>query len=202
MSHLPQSPLPNLRTMELTSGHESILQQFFDANPEYFFAVQGEPAGPKEAHEEIHSQLPEGWIFTKKWVIGYLDESGSLAAVANIISDFLVVGVWHIGLFMVATSLYGTGTAQILYHGLESWARSNGADWLRLGVVKGNRRAERFWESLGYLQARTRDGYPIGQQIHTVRVMFKPLSGGNLEQYVSLLERDRPEPPSTLVQVA
>jgi GNAT superfamily N-acetyltransferase len=196
MSHLPQSPIQSLRTIELTSGHESVLQRFFEANPEYFFAVQGEPANPNEAYDEIHSQLPEGWSFTKKWVIGYLGESGSLAAIANIISDFLAAGVWHIGLFMVATSLYGTGTAQILYHSLESWARSNGANWLRLGVVKGNLRAERFWASLGYLQVRTRDGFQIGHQINTLRVMVKPLSGGNLEQYLSLLERDRPGTPA------
>ena len=196
MTHLPQSPIPSLHMMELTSGHESFLQQFFEANSAYFFAVQGEPARPNEGHEEIHSQLPDGWRFTKKWVIGYLDESGSLMAVANIISDFIAAGVWHIGLFMVATSLYGTGTAQTLYHGLESWARSDGAEWLRLGVVKGNGRAERFWESLGYLQVRTRDGFQMGQQINTLRVMYKPLAGGTREQYLSLLERDRPETPA------
>ena len=193
MIHLPQSPIQNLRTIELTSEHESLLQNFFEENPEYFLAVQGEPANPNEAHEEIYSQLPEGWSFTKKWVIGYLDENGSLVAMANIISDLLASGVWHIGLFMVATSLYGTGKSQVLYRGLESWAMSNGANWLRIGVVKGNLRAEHFWERLGYIQTRVRDGFIIGRQTNTLRVMCKPLAGGTLDQYLSLIERDRPE---------
>ncbi len=198
MTHLPQSPIHNLRIIELTSEHEPLLQNFFEANPEYFLAVQGEPANPNEAHEEIHGQLPEGWNFTKNWVIGYLDESGSLAAMANIISDSLASGVWHIGLFMVATSLHGTGISKVLYRGLESWAMSNGANWLRIGVVKGNLRAEHFWERLGYIQTRTRDGFIMGQRTNTLRIMFKPLAGGTLEQYLSLIERDRPETPNAL----
>ena len=198
MTQLPTSPIPTLHTIELTTQHERLLQRFFEENPEYFLAIQGEPAHPNEAHEEIHGQLPGGWSFTKKWVIGYLDESGSLAAIANIISDFLAVGVWHIGLFMIATSLHGTGTAQVLYAGLESWAMSNGAKWLRIGVVQGNVRAEQFWERLGFIQTRTREGFIIGRQANTLRVMFKPLAGGTSDQYLSLIERDRPETPDAL----
>lgn len=198
MTHLPQSPIQNLRTIELTSEYEPLLQYFFEANPEYFLAVKGEPANPNEAREEIHGQLPQGWSFTKKWVIGYLGENGSLAAMANIISDSLASGVWHIGLFMVATPLHGTGKSKVLYRGLESWAMSNGANWLRIGVVKGHLRAERFWERLGYIQTRTHDGFIMGQRTNTMRVMFKPLTGGTFEQYLSLIERDRPETPNAL----
>jgi hypothetical protein len=80
----------------------------------------------------------------------------------------------------------------VLYRGLESWAASNGASWLRLGVVHGNVRAERFWERLGFIQTRTR-AVPMGRLTNTVRVMVKPLAGGTLEHYLSLVQRDRPE---------
>jgi predicted GNAT superfamily acetyltransferase len=116
-----------------------------------------------------------------------------LVAMANIISDLLAPGVWHIGLFVVATSRHGTGDAQTLHHGLETWAIANGAHWLRLGVVQGNARAERFWESLGYFETRTREGIVMGKLKNTIRVMVKPLAGDSLEQYLSLIERDRPE---------
>jgi hypothetical protein len=42
-------------------------------------------------------------------------------------------------------TLHGGGAAHDLYKQLESWMRTNGARWSRLGVVEGNRRAERFW---------------------------------------------------------
>jgi GNAT superfamily N-acetyltransferase len=190
---LPSSPIPNLRIIEPTSIEEPLLQHFFEANPQYFLAVNGEPAGPNEAHEEIHGELPSGWGFTKKWLIGYVDAQNELIAMANIISDLLSPGVWHIGLFVVATSRHGSGDAQTIYRGLETWAKENGAHWLRLGVVQGNARAEHFWDSLGYIQTRTRDGVEMGKLTNTIRVMVKPLAGGSLEQYLSLIERDRLE---------
>ena len=71
--------------------------------------------------------------------------------------------------------------------------RRNGADWARLGVVEGNARAERFWERLGYLEARKRCGVEMGKLTNTLRVMVKPLGGGKLPDYLSRVARDRPE---------
>jgi GNAT superfamily N-acetyltransferase len=190
---LPGSPIPGLRTVELVAGSEPLLQRFFDANPEYFLSIQGEPARPDEAHDEIHGELPAGWPFTKKWVIGYGGDDGTLLAMANVVSDLLADGVWHIGTFIVATARHGTGDAQRLYRGIEDWAVANGARWLRLGVVQGNGRAERFWLSRGFVEARARDGVPFGRVTNTVRVMFKPLAGGSPEDYLLLVPRDRPE---------
>jgi GNAT superfamily N-acetyltransferase len=190
---LPVSPIPGLRTIEITAARTTLLQRFFDTNPEYSITVSGEPAGPNAAHDEIHDLPPAGWSFTKMWVIGYIDENDELAAMANVVSDLLVSGVWHIGLFIVATSRHGTGDAQVLYRGLESWAAANGAHWLRLGVVEGNARAERFWIAHGYVETRKRSGVEIGKRINTIRVMVKPLTNGSIAQYLSLVPRDRPE---------
>lgn len=191
-STLPLSPCQGLRSIELTLDDEPMLQRFFDANPEYFLAVQGEPAGLGEAHDVIHGALPLGWSFSKKWLIGYVDTQNNLVAFADVVSDLLAPGVSHIGLFMIASSRHGSGDAQLLYRGLENWAREQGAQWMRLGVVQGNGRVERFWEALGYRPTRTRDGVVMGKRVNTIRVMFKPLAGGTLEQYLSLVERDRP----------
>jgi RimJ/RimL family protein N-acetyltransferase len=190
---LPPSPVPELRTIELTPGHEAQLQRFFEANPLYYDIYYGEPPGPNEAHEEIHGPLPAGWSFTKKWLIGYLDAAGEMVAMANIVSDLLAPRVWHIGFFLIATARHGTGLARPLYDGLERWMFENGAAWLRLGVVAGNVRAERFWTSCGFLETRTRRDTPYRSRTHTMRVLYKPLAGGTLEEYRTLVPRDRPE---------
>jgi len=193
LTTLPASPMAGIRTVELTAERAPELQRFFDENPAYFLATSGEPAGPNEAYEEITSEVPAGWSFTKKWVVGYIQENGSLMALANVITDLLAPTVFHIGTFIVATARHGTGDALKLYDGLEHWSAANGAAWMRLGVVKGNTRAERFWASEGYIPVRERHGIQMGNRTTTVRNMVKPLESGNLEAYFSLVPRDQSE---------
>jgi GNAT superfamily N-acetyltransferase len=181
--------------VELGPGDEPLLQRFFEANPAYFDAVFGEPAGPNAARDEIRDLPPAGWSFTWRWLLGYAAADGELAAVADVVSDLLVPDVWHIGLFIVATSRHGSGDAGVLYRGLESWAASHGARWLRLGVVQGNARAEQFWKAQGFVETRTRADVEMGRRTNTLRVMVKPLPGGTLDAYLAAVPRDRPEPP-------
>ena len=70
--------------------------------------------------------------------------------------------------------------------------RTGGARWSRLGVAEGNARAERFWEKTGYVELRKREGVELGRRSHTIRVMVKALDGGAREEYLALVERDRP----------
>jgi GNAT superfamily N-acetyltransferase len=190
---LPQSPISGLRTVELTIEHAPLLQRFFDRNPAYFLATSGEPAEAGEATEEITDPLPADMNYTKKWVIGYVDESGELAAMATVIADLLAPSVQHIGTFIVATDRHGSGDAQRLYGALEAWARDAGGAWMRLGVVLGNIRAERFWTSQGYLPVRQRHDIQMGPRTVAVQVMYKPLRGGSRDEYLELVPRDREE---------
>lgn len=190
---LPTSPIQSLHTIELTPAHAPLLQQFFDENPAYFLITTGEPAGPGEAVEEITNELPAGWQFTKKWVIGYANEQGALVAMANVITDLLAPSVFHIGTFIVATQRHGSGDARLLYQGLESWASANGAAWLRLGVMQGNTRAERFWTAQGYIPVRERAGIQMGSRYVTVQTMVKPLTDSSMETYLALVPRDQRE---------
>jgi GNAT superfamily N-acetyltransferase len=182
-----------IRAIELGDDDVVRLQRFFELNPEYFIDVSGQPPSSGEARDEIHGPLPAGWVFTKKWIVGFLDERDALAAMANVVSDLLAPSVWHIGLFIVTTRLHGSGLAQSLYGELEGWMRSLGAQWLRLGVVQGNARAERFWERLGFVDVRERKSVEMGARVNTIRVMAKPLAGGTIQQYLALVSRDRPE---------
>jgi GNAT superfamily N-acetyltransferase len=186
-------PAGPLRCVELKAGDILELQRFFEANPEYFHAVEGRAPGPGEAIDEFHSQPPAEWGFTRTWLLGFVDDANSLVGMAGVVSDLLAVNVWHLGLFIVATSRHGSGEARALYRALEDWAIRGGAQWLRLGVVEGNARAERFWEKAGFVEVRKRFAVEMGQRVNTLRVMAKPLAGGTLEQYTALVIRDRPE---------
>jgi len=190
---LPSTAVAGLATREIGAADAPLLQRFFDENDAYFMAVQGEPAGPTEARDEIASLPPAGWPFTRKWLVGHVEAGGRLAAFAHVITDLFVPGVWHIGLFIVASSRHGSGVAQALVGELEAWARDSGAEWMRLGVVEGNVRAERFWASRGYVPLRKRGGVVMGSRTNVICTRVKPLAGGDLASYLGLVERDRPD---------
>jgi len=193
---LPSTAVAGLRVVELGAADAPLLQRFFDDNPAYFLAVQGEPAAPGAAREELEEVPPAGWSYTRKLVIGWLDTGGRAAAMAGLVTDLLAPGVWHIGLFIVATARQGSGQARTLFDELQAWARDGGAQWLRLGVVVGNTRAERLWAARGFVPIRTRGGYTMGSRENVICTMVKPLAGGDLARYLDLVARDRPDPAS------
>ena len=182
-----------LHRVELTVDDGNRLQRFFEENPEYFLAVNGTPPPPGIGREEIEELPPPGMPYSRKYSLGFEDGSGDLRAIAMVVSDLLAPRVWHIGLLIVATRLRGTGLAQSLLAELEAWMRGEGAEWIRLGVVIGNARAERFWKRAGYVETRVRHGVDTGGRLNDIRAMVKPLCDGTIDQYLSLVARDRPE---------
>ncbi len=168
------------------------LQAFFVGNPQYFLAVTGAPPRPDEAKQEFEFRPPPGMPHDKVYVLGFLDSSGQMVAMASVLTDLLAPRVWHVSLFIVATALHGTGTAGLLYERLEKWAKDEGASWLRLGAVVGNLKAERFWEKVGYKEVR-RVTEQLGRMTNTVRVMVKPLGGLDVAKYLREVPGDRPK---------
>ena len=182
-----------IRAFEMDGNDVPALQGFFEQNPEYYLLVSGEPPTATEAHEEVHGPLPDGWPYTKKWIIGFADGPGTLVGIANVVSDLLAPTVWHVGFFLIATAYYGRGIGGPLYDALEDWMRREGAAWSRLGVVEGNLRGERFWKGRGYVEVRKRTNIPLGARVNTISVQVKPLRGGSIDGYLKLVERDRPD---------
>lgn len=178
--------------VELAGEDLPALQVFFAGNPEYFLAVTGAPPRPDEATQEFESRPPPDMPYDKVYILGFLDLSGQMVAMASVLTGLLAPRVWHISLFIVATALHGTRTAGVLYEPLEQWAKDEGASWMRLGVVAGNVKAERFWEKVGYREIR-RATEQLGSMTNTVRVMVKPLRGSDVEEYLREVPRDGPK---------
>jgi len=180
-----------IRTLGASDAAE--LQRFFDANPAYFEGVNGEPARADEAEHELADVPPAGMAYREMVLLGFMDEGdAALVGMATVVVDLIAEHVGHIGLFIVATALHGSGAAHSLYRRLERWLVERGAHWIRLGVVAGNTRAERFWERSGYVQVRERGPVPMGRKTNLLRVMVKPVGARSLDDYLEKVERDRP----------
>ena len=79
-----------------------------------------------------------------------------------------------------------------MYAAYEAWASTQGARWLRLGVVAANTRAEAFWRRQGYIEVRRREGYALGSLTHQLIVMVKPVLPNTLAEFLLAVPRDRP----------
>ncbi|WP_323118251.1 GNAT family N-acetyltransferase [Burkholderia alba] len=184
-----------LTACRLAAGGLSDLQAFFERNPDYFLAATGEPPASDEAAAEFETALPGDWPHSAQWLIGFYAADRSLTAMATLVADLFAPGVWHLGLFIVETGQHGRGVARQLYAALEVWLRVQGARWVRLGVIAGNVRAERFWERNGFIEVRRRVGVEMKARTQTLRVMVKPLRGDSLRDYLASVARDRPDTP-------
>jgi len=169
------------------------LQSFLDANPLYWRVVMGTATPSHAAREIFDDRPPPEWpsVATHQRIVR--GEAGGIVALATYVEGIFAPAVWHLGLFIVATRWHGTGRALELYASLESLMRCAGAEWLRLGVVVGNARAERFWEKAGFVEVRRRLDVELGAVTRDLRVMVKPLAGGSLGEYLRLVARDRPD---------
>lgn len=175
---------------EVNDADLAPLQRFFEANPGYFEIVHGGPPTPDEAREAFEQRPPADWPYARKWLFAFRAPDDSIVGVADVIEDMFASGVWHVGFFMAADRLHGSGVPHALYAHLEAWMRLRGAKWLRLGVIRGNARGERFWQKMGYVDVSERRDYVRGGGTHVLRVMAKPLAGGTFEQYRELVPRD------------
>lgn len=189
---LPSAPQADMRTVRLGEGDAALVQSFYDANPGYFVLLGGGPASPDTAMDHLQAFPSQDIAHACKHFIGVVGASGQLTAVADIIENYPAPALWHLGFFMVATDFHGTGFAKNWLDAIEVWAQSQGAQYLRLGVVEVNLRGRRFWEKSGFLATKVRRGVDMGGTVHDVQTMVKPLAPAHMDGYYALAPRDRP----------
>ena len=180
------------RIAELQVASSDRVQAFFDANPEYWVRVFGNPPGPDDARKLFERVPPGSMTWRSKHVLEIAAADGSVGAIADVITDLEAPAVWHLGLFIAATRLHGTGETASLYRVLEGWMRQGRAEWSHLGVVVGNIPAERFWAKMGYTEVQLRKGVEMGARVVDLRRMVKPLAGGTIAGYRAIVPGDDP----------
>lgn len=184
--------LADLRVLPLQAADIPTLQAFYAANPLYFEATGGESAQPGDAEADFHARPPPDMTYRQRWLLALCDEHGQWQAVVEVVAGLQLQQAWHIALFMVDARHHGQGLAVQLYNALEAWTLASGAYWLRLGVVVGHTRAERFWLRQGFVEVTQRHAVQMGRRCNSLRVMVKPLRS-SVGAYLQQVPRDRPQ---------
>jgi GNAT superfamily N-acetyltransferase len=180
------------QALDTTDADIPAVQTFWEDNPEYLLQVEGHAPRASEGADFVHDRdLPPGFSCTRQHNYTYASAGGAVDGLGAMAIDLLAPGVWHLGLFVVATRLHGSGWATQAYEATEAWARAGCARWMRLGVVLANPRGHAFWRRQGYVELKRRPEVRIGELSHTLLTMVKPLSA-NLADYLAVVERDRP----------
>ena len=128
------SDIPNI--LELYSG-----------NSEYFLHCPPSPS--RETIQDDMSALPLGKKANDKYYIG-LFEGDSIIAVMDLIDRYPDDETAFIGLLMVAKSLQGHGVGTFIVNALTEALKAKHYKRIRLGYIKTNRSAQRFWLKQGF----------------------------------------------------
>jgi hypothetical protein len=129
------------RALEAGEADLAAIDAFYADNPGYLEMAEGRSAGPADATEFIHALPPPDFSWSDHLNLLLRDASGRIDGLMSVATDLPATGVWHLGFFIVANRLHGSGFAQRAHAAYETWARGQGADWLRLGVITQNGRA-------------------------------------------------------------
>ena len=178
-----------------TRAETADIEAFNEANAGYWLLTHGHPPTPDDAERAFDQHPPPEMSYSEDlWFLLRDTGEGRIIGQIACATDLLAAGVYHLGFFIVATELQGSGFARRAHRAWEAWAIRRGARWLRLGVVETNSRARAFWGNLGYVEMCRRSGYLLGERSHVLITMAKPLGDNTLAQCLAAVPRDRVVP--------
>lgn len=154
--------------------------EIFRSNPSYFQLTKADFPVRNDVLEAI-AEKPEDVLPEQKHAMLILRRVGQESdpvGTADWLDDFPENGTRYLGLFMTKAAIHGTGESrQILDWLMDDFVQA-GVGRVRLGVIRENRRARRFWERAGFREVR-RVVHRQGDLVHEVIIMdrFLPRPG-------------------------
>ncbi len=150
------------------------LQALLERSADYFYLVEGQPPKPDDAII-LSKECPPGWSTENKFLVGINDQNGRLIAVIEGLRGYPAEGIFWIGLMLVDPAQRGQGLGTQLMAEFEDWARRQGANQIRLGVVEENTKALKFWQRLGFEHYSSSEPVTFGQKVHVILSMQKKI---------------------------
>jgi len=155
-----------------TMNKRQVYDLYYECD-DYFQMAEGKsPDGDNV--KELFEDLPPGKHLKDKEVYG-LFRQGTLLGVVDLVKDFPEKAEWIIGLMLLDPSVRNKGLASATHKVISDYAFEAGAEKLRVGVLKQNTQALKYWEKLGYHIISQTDQRQFGLKKSVVIVMNKPL---------------------------
>ncbi|MBQ0004785.1 MAG: GNAT family N-acetyltransferase [Clostridiales bacterium] len=117
-------------------------------NSRYYRNLNIKPS--KQHLTEILRTLPDGSEPSDKHLIGFYDADEKLIGVMDIVTGYPEKDDAYIGWFMLDAELQGRGIGSQLFADVRASLKSQGYDYISLGVEERNPDAKAFWEKQGF----------------------------------------------------
>jgi RimJ/RimL family protein N-acetyltransferase len=146
----------------LTLADAPAVQRLFERSSAFFELVEGKPAGPGKAIEELTSIAP-GKTLDDTVNFGVFD-GDRLIAFLGLARDYPKAPEWWLGLMLLDPAERNRGLGPQIHRELLERIAAEGATKLWIGVQTQNVAAERFWRREGYVE-HSRQPYGTGTVI-------------------------------------
>ncbi len=133
---------------KITEAEISDVYRLCKANRRYYRYTGTEPT--QRNLTAVISEMPEGTKPEQKHFVGFYDADGNLVAILDLITDYPDRQAAFIGWFMVDAKLQGQGIGSQIFADVRAALAAQGVETLKLGVMKENEEAERFWQAQGF----------------------------------------------------
>ncbi len=135
------------RVKKITNEDIPAVYKLCSGNPDYYRHMNLQPT--PENLTEVITVLPPGKDLEDKYFVGFW-EGASLLAILDLILDYPVEKTAFIGWFMLEKARQGGGVGSALVREILEALHRAGMKKVRLGCIKGNRRAYEFWKKHGF----------------------------------------------------
>lgn len=135
------------RVKKIASEDIPAVYKLCSGNPDYYRHMNLQPT--PENLTEVITLLPPGKNLEDKYFVGFW-EGGSLLAILDLILDYPREKTAFIGWFMLEKARQGSGVGSALVREILEALHRAGMNKVRLGCIKGNRRAYEFWKKHGF----------------------------------------------------
>ena len=139
-----------------------------------YFLLHYEQAPMAEDALEIFTSLSVHKSLSDKSVLGLFHRGCDLAGIIDIVRVFPTDGQWMLGLMLLDPKARGKGLGRAAHTALVKWAKDQGAESLRIGVIKSNRNGIAFWSAMGYTKIKEVE-MDFKEKRHGVLVMSMPI---------------------------
>lgn len=163
----PSSLSTRYDVRRITNAEIPAALRLMQSNPAFYRVCPPEPTAASVAFDLVH--LPPRAVPEDKYFLGFWDGE-TLVALLDLILHYPTRQHAFFGFFMLDASRQGRGEAAAIVKETLAALRSEFSA-VRLGVVIGNTRAERFWARCGF----TPTGYIDRQDYYTVSVLEKTI---------------------------